>query len=127
MHYVGLVAIVAVIQFIAFGALTGRARARAGLKAPAVTGDEGFERMYRVQMNTLELMVVLLPAMWIASRYWSPGMVAGVGSLYLIGRLVYWQAYVKDPALRTFGFALSFLPIVGLLAAALLGLARSLL
>ena len=63
MHYVELVAIVAVIQLIAFGALTGRARARAGLKAPAVTGDEGFERMYRVQMNTLEVMIAFLPAL----------------------------------------------------------------
>lgn len=127
MMWIDLVAVLALLQFLGFGVLVGQARGRYGVHAPAVTGHEAFERLYRVQMNTLELLVLLLPSLYIAARYWSPGMVAGVGSLYLIGRLVYWQAYVKDPALRTFGFALSFLPIVGLLVAALLGLARSLL
>ena len=122
MHYVGLVAIVAVIQFIAFGALTGRARARAGLKAPAVTGDEGFERMYRVQMNTLEVMVVFLPALFLAAKYWSPVFVAATGAVYLVGRLLYWRAYVADPARRGPGFALSILPALVLAVAALVGI-----
>ena len=125
MHYVGLVAIVAVIQFIAFGALTGRARARAGLKAPAVTGDEGFERMYRVQMNTLEVMVVFLPALLLAAKYWSPVFVAATGAVYLVGRLLYWRAYVADPTRRGPGFALSMLPALVLAVAALVGIFRA--
>lgn len=125
MHYVELVAILAVIQFIAFGALTGRARARAGLKAPAVTGDEGFERMYRVQMNTLEVMVVFLPALFLAARYWSPVFVAATGAVYLVGRLLYWRAYVADPARRGPGFALSMLPTLVLAIAALVGILRA--
>ena len=125
MHYVELVAILAVIQFIAFGALTGRARARAGLKAPAVTGDEGFERMYRVQMNTLEVMVVFLPALFLAARYWSPVFVAATGAVYLVGRLLYWRAYVADPARRGPGVALSMLPTLVLAIAALVGILRA--
>ena len=125
MHYVELVAILAVIQFIAFGALTGRARARAGLKAPAVTGDEGFERMYRVQMNTLEVMVVFLPVLFLAARYWSPVFVAATGAVYLVGRLLYWRAYVADPARRGPGFALSMLPTLVLAIAALVGILRA--
>ncbi len=125
MHYVELVAILAVIQFIAFGALTGRARARAGLKAPAVTGDEGFERLYRVQMNTLEVLVVFLPALFLAARYWSPVFVAATGAVYLVGRLLYWRAYVADPARRGPGFALSMLPTLVLAIAALVGILRA--
>ena len=36
--------------------------------APMVTGSEPFEAMYRVQMNTLELLVAFLPALFMASR-----------------------------------------------------------
>ena len=122
MHYVDLVAILAVFQFVAFTVLTGQARARAGLKAPAMVGDEGFERMYRVQMNTLEVMVVFLPALFLAAKYWSPVFVAATGAVYLVGRLLYWRAYVAAPARRGPGFALSILPALVLAVAALVGI-----
>ena len=124
MHYVGLVAILAVIQFIFFGTLTGRARARAGLKAPAVSGDEGFERMYRVQMNTLEVMVAFLPSLYLAAKYWSPAWAAWLGAVYLLGRLLYWRAYVANPARRGPGFLLSMLPTMALAIGALVGICR---
>lgn len=38
----------------------GRARGRYGVKAPAVSGHEMFERAFRVQMNTLEGVVLML-------------------------------------------------------------------
>jgi hypothetical protein len=82
MQYVELVAIIAVIQFLFFGAMTARARGESGLKAPAMTGHEGFERMYRVQMNTLEIMVAFLPALLLAGKYWSPVLVAAIGMIY---------------------------------------------
>ena len=126
MHYVELVAILAVLQFIAFGALTGRARARSGLKAPAVSGDEGFERMYRVQMNTLEVMIAFLPALFLAAKYWSPTWAAGLGAGYLVGRLLYWRAYVANPAKRGLGFLLSMLPTMVLAIGALVGICRAL-
>ena len=78
--------------------------------------------MYRVHMNTLELLVALLPAMYLAARYWSPSVVAIGGAVYLVGRLVYWRAYSKDPASRTLGFALSIFPILVMLVAVLVGL-----
>ena len=122
MQYVELVAILAVLQYILFSALTGSARGKSGLKAPAVTGHEGFERMYRVQMNTLELMIGFLPALFLAAKYWSPVMVAGIGAVYLIGRLLYWRAYVSLPSTRTAGFVLSLLPTVILVVLALIGI-----
>jgi glutathione S-transferase len=70
MQYVELVGILAVAQYLAFGALAGQARRVSGLKAPAVTGHVGFERMYRVQMNTLETLIAFLPALFLAARYW---------------------------------------------------------
>jgi len=127
MQYVELVAILAVLQFISFGALTGRARSQSGLKAPAVTGHEGFERMYRVQMNTLELLIAFLPALFLAARFWPAFWVAGLGVVYLIGRVIYWRAYVRNPSTRTIGFMLSMVPTLSLAILALLGILLSLI
>lgn len=125
MNYVDVVAMLALIQFLFFGALVGKARAQYGVKAPAVSGDEQFERVYRVQMNTLELLVPFLPALYVATRYWPAWVVAAIGAVYLVGRVIYWRAYVAAPATRGLGFALSIAPIfvlvLGALVPALLG------
>lgn len=125
MNYVDVVAMLALIQFLFFGALVGKARAQYGVKAPAVSGDEQFERVYRVQMNTLELLVPFLPALYVATRYWPAWLVAAIGAVYLVGRVIYWRAYVAAPATRGLGFALSIAPIfvlvLGALVPALLG------
>lgn len=126
MQYVELVAVLAVLQFISFAALTGSARGKSGLKAPAVTGHEGFERMYRVQMNTLELLIAFLPALFLAAKYWAPSLAAGLGAVYLIGRLIYWRAYVSDPSKRAVGFVLSMIPTMLLALMAFVGIILSL-
>lgn len=119
MNLVDIVAMLALLQYLVFGSLVGRARGRYGVKAPAVTGHEQFERVYRVQMNTLELLVPLLPALYVAARYWPAWVVAAAGAIYLVGRIVYWRAYVAAPASRGLGFMLSIGPVFGLILAAL--------
>lgn len=119
MSLIDLVAILALLQYIAFSALVGKARGQYGVKAPAVSGHEMFERAYRVQMNTLELLVALIPGLYIAARYWSPTYVAAAGVVYLVGRLIYWRAYVSNPASRSLGFVLSIGPVFTLLLGAL--------
>jgi len=127
MEYVDLVAIIAVLQFLFFGAMTGKAREKTGLKGPAVTGNHEFECMYRVQMNTLELLVIFLPALYIASKYWSSMIIAGIGIVYVIGRVLYWRAYVTEPSKRGPGFMLSIIPAAILAVMALIGIIMSML
>ena len=121
MNYVYIVALLAVLQFIVFSMLVGAARGRYGVAAPAMTGNEHFERAVRVQMNTLEQMVCFLPALLIAANYWSPVVVAALGVVYLVGRTLYRQAYVANPAKRGLGFFLTFLPTTLLVLAGLVG------
>ena len=121
MTYIHIVAILAIVQFCAFGILVGRARAKYGVKAPAISGSEGFERAFRVQMNTLEQLAGFLPALFIAAQYWRPEAVAAVGVVYLLGRIVYRRSYLNDPAKRQLGFLMTVVPTFILLGAGLVG------
>jgi glutathione S-transferase len=124
---VALVILLAVLQFLVFGWLVARARARYGIKAPATTGDEIFERWFRVQQNTLEMLIAFIPAISLFAIYVNPNWAAWVGLVYIVGRTVYVRAYVADPARRSLGVALTALPILVLVAGALLGAVRALL
>ena len=121
MHYIHLVAALAVLQFFFFGIIVGRARARFGVKAPATTGNDHFERAFRVQMNTLEQLTGFLPALYIAGQFWPPTYVAAVGIVYLVGRFVYWRSYIADPTSRSLGFLLTVSPTFLLLIAGVAG------
>src|SRR5450432_2253847 len=98
MLYVDIVIALAVLQSIVFAFKVGGARGRYGIKAPAITGNEIFERHFRVQQNTLELMVAFLPAIYLFSRHVSPNWAAALGAIYLVGREIYAYSYVRDPA-----------------------------
>jgi glutathione S-transferase len=126
MNLVDIVAMLAVLQYMFFGMQVGKARGRYGVPAPAVSGNEQFERIYRVQMNTLELLVALLPALYAAARYWPPNYVAVAGVVYLVGRMLYWRAYVLAPSSRSLGFALSIGPVMALALAVLVPAAMGL-
>jgi len=127
MSLVAVVIALALLEFVVFGMLVGRARARYGVKAPAITGHEVFERYFRVHYNTMELLVVFVPAMWIFGLYVSPRWGAVLGSVYLVGRILYLRGYVADPAKREFGFGMSVAPVFVLLIGGLLGAAKALL
>lgn len=128
LHFIGitmgiieLIGLAAIVQYLAFGFLVGGQRGASGLKAPAMTGHEGFERMYRVQMNTLECLVPFLPVLWLASKYWPTLLIAPIGVIYLVGRTLYWRAYMTEPSSRGIGFMLTFFPIAALLGLAIVG------
>jgi uncharacterized MAPEG superfamily protein len=97
------------------------------VQAPATSGDPVFDRYFRVQQNTLEQLVVFLPAIFIYSQLGNPMYAAGFGVVYLIGRIIYFRSYVKDPGSRGLGFMLTFLPSVIMLIGALFMAARDLL
>lgn len=127
MNLLDLITVLALTQFLFFGTRVGRARSLYGVKAPAVTGHEMFERAYRVQMNTLELLVILLPALYLSARYWSPLWSALAGAVYIVGRFVYWRAYTANPASRGLGFLLSVGPIFTVMVMTLVGAIRAMI
>src|ERR1700742_174519 len=126
MAYVHLVIGLALVEFLFFALLVTRARIRYKVPAPAITGNAIFELYFRVHMNTLEQLVVFLPAILIFAHYLSPYIAAALGVVFIIGRLVYLQGYVTDPKKRELGFILSILPNAILLGGAIYGALRAL-
>jgi len=126
MEYVALVTVLLVSQYMVFIMLVGAARGKSGLQAPAVTGDEDFERAYRVQMNTLEQLVIALPAMWVSGWYFDSMVAAVLGLAFFIGRVIYRAAYVSAPEKRGIGFGIGFLAVLGLIGTAAWGVISAL-
>jgi uncharacterized membrane protein YecN with MAPEG domain len=124
MPLVHIVICLAVLEFLYFGFEVGRARGRFNVPAPATAGHELFDRYFRVQMNTLEQLVVFIPSIVLFGQYLSPYIAAGLGVIFIIGRLLYFTGYVKDPKKRELGFTLSALPTMILLVGALFGAVR---
>ncbi|NNL67017.1 MAG: MAPEG family protein [Myxococcales bacterium] len=107
MNLVAAVVVAVLIQYFYFGILVGRARSRAGIAAPAVTGDPVFERTLRVQQNTLEQLVIFLPCIGLFAHYVSPGLAAMLGLVFLLGRALYAAGYINEAGKRGPGFMIT--------------------
>ncbi|WP_374404261.1 MAPEG family protein [Niveibacterium sp.] len=94
----------------------GRAREKYGVKAPATTGNEYFERAYRIQLNTMEWVMVFLPTLWLFAAYVSDRYAMVAGLVGLAGRVLYAVNYQRDPATRGTGF------MIGMIAFGAIGL-----
>jgi glutathione S-transferase len=105
----------------------GRARSQYKIAPPATTGDENFERVLRVQQNTLEQLIFFLPLLWLFSYYVNPLWGAGIGTIWLIGRIIYAWGYYQAAEKRGIGFAISSLSSMTLLLGALIGISLSLI
>lgn len=70
-------------------------------------------------MNTVEWTPIFLPAMWLFAIYWSPAWAAGLGALWLIGRVIYFVGYLSDAKNRFPGFFIQSFAAFALLLGAL--------
>lgn len=109
MHWIAVVGLLALVEYMVIAGLVGAARGKYGVKAPAITGNDVFERYFRVQQNTLEQLVIFLPALWLFGSYVSAGAGAIIGLVFIVGRVVYLRGYVADPEKRGLGFGITFL------------------
>lgn len=110
-----IVTFLVLAQYVLFGIQVGALRGKHGVKAPATGGHEEFERMNRVHLNTMEQLVVFLPALWIHAQYANPLWGAALAVVFIVGRFVYRAEYLKDPGSRSPGFSMSFIPSAVLL------------
>lgn len=119
MEGTALLILIALAQYVYFSVRVGAARGKYGVEAPRTEGDENWERLYRVQMNTLEQLIVFVPAMLLFSSYVSSRWVWIPGLLFIVGRALYSLEYVKKPSTRVPGMALTLLANAVLLVGSL--------
>lgn len=125
--YSALATLIDLTVFLWTMALVSRARARYGIMAPACTGHEEFERRFRVQMNTLEQLALLMPCLWLCA-IWVGEIYGGIGGLlWAIGRVIYVTSYLREPKSRALGMMLTILPTLVMAAASAIAVIRFLL
>lgn len=125
LHYTALITLLTVLLQIWIVVLVGQARAKYGVKAPAIIGNEDFERTLRVQANTVESLLMFLPALWLCAIYLGDCWAAGGGLLWLLGRVLYVLGYRREAKQRELGFTVSSVAIVALVLAGGYGLLRA--
>ena len=84
-----------------------------------MTGNPDFERLYRIQTNTLEWLPLFLASMWLFAVYWSPLFAAAVGVVWIVGRILYMTGYARLASARGPGFGIQALATGVLLFGAL--------
>jgi glutathione S-transferase len=117
---VAIVTLLALLVYFYMGLRVGRARTKYGVEAPAVTGNLDFERDYRIQMNTLEWLPLFLVSLWLFAIAWGSDLIAaGIGLVWIVGRILYLTGYSKAAASRGPGFGVQALATGVLLFGAL--------
>jgi len=102
-HALEIVTLLALLEYSVLGAMVGRARQTYGVEAPATTGNPDFERYNRVHVNTLEALLVFLPAVWIFSLSVNYHLGVLLGLLFVIARIVYARGYLSAASKRSTG------------------------
>lgn len=122
-----LVLCLALIVFIATAIKVGSARGKYKIAAPATSGHPDFERIFRVQQNTLEQLLALIPSFVLFAQYMSANWAAGIGLVWIIGCIWFALAYYAATGKRGPGLIITFFALVVLLGGAIFGIAASLL
>ena len=118
-HFTALVTLLAIAFYFFTSINVSRSRTKTGVKVPAMSGHPDFERAFRIQMNTLEWMPIVLPSLWLFAIYISDAIAAAIGAVWIIGRIVYFIGYSQAAAKRGPGFAIQALAAIALWAGAL--------
>ncbi len=127
MELVAFVVALALLEYFVFGLLAGRARATYNVPAPATSGHPTFDRIFRVQQNTLEQLVIFVPCMFLFGRFVNWQAAAGLGVVFIIGRALYFRGYVAEAGKRSTGFLIGALAQIVLLLGSLIGAALKVL
>lgn len=122
MHLPAIITLCSLLLLFVTIIFVGYARTKYGVKAPATSGNDNFERIFRVQMNTLENLILFLPALWLFSEYVSPLWAGVVGAVWLVGRIDYALSYARAAAARGRGYVISVLAFAVLAIGAAVGI-----
>lgn len=127
LHFPAIITLLSLFLLLATGISVAFARNKYSIKAPATTGNEHFERIFRVQMNTQENLILFLPALWLFSQYVSLIWAGIIGLVWLLARIHYAVSYSRSATARAPGFLISMLAFMVLALGAAVGIVMRIL
>ena len=116
-----LVAFFALLVYLATLINVARKRRRLGIAPPTTDGPPEFVRARRIQINTLEHIVLFLPSLALFTIFQGGFWAAVIGVFWPVGRIIYAFSYARDPASRLPGFIIAMLSTLILLFGGALG------
>ena len=116
---VAIVTLLALILYFMMSLQVGGGRSKYKIEAPAMTGNPDFERLVRIQANTLEWLPIFLGSLWLFAIYWNDLVAAGLGVVWIVGRIAYALGYAADAQKRGPGFLIQAVATAILLFGAL--------
>jgi len=116
-----LAILIALLIYFGLGAVVGMARGKFNVPAPQASGHPEFDKRNRVHMNSLEQLVMFVPAAMFAAPVLGDPATATIALIWSVGRLLYARSYYADPAKRSLGFLFTILPTFILIIAAAYG------
>ena len=125
MKYTALVTIVALVYTFLLSGRVGAARAKTGINAPAMTGQPDFDKAFRIHMNTVEQLVLFVPVLWLAASVVGDLWAAGIGVVWIVGRIIYAEGYRRDVDKRGPGMLTTLASTAVLTVVALWGVAQA--
>jgi glutathione S-transferase len=123
----GLITVSALILYFVITLNVGRARGKYKIAPPQMSGNPDFERVVRVQQNTVEQLILFLPSLWLFAQFISPIWTAGIGAVWIIGRILFAWGYYQAAEKRAIGFGITSLATLALLGGSLTGIVLALL
>ncbi|HZZ66813.1 MAG TPA: MAPEG family protein [Phenylobacterium sp.] len=117
--WVALVTLLSLLTYFWMSIRVPQARSKAGIPAPAMTGDPVLERTIRAHYNTLEWLPIYLVSLWLFAIYWNELVASALGVVWIVGRIIYAVGYTAEAGKRAPGFLIQALATAVLLFGAL--------
>ncbi|XP_028272392.1 leukotriene C4 synthase [Parambassis ranga] len=92
----GAVTVLGVLEQAYFSLQVIYARRKYSVSPPATAGPPEFDRIFRAQANCSEYFPIFITVLWTSGVFFSQGLSAVCGLLYLYGRLSYFRGYSES-------------------------------
>jgi len=121
----GIVTVITLFIYVWMAIQVGKSRGKHDVPAPQSNGPDEFRRALRVHENTMEGLLLFLPAVWLFALSFGDMWAAIVGIFYPVGRILYARGYYAAADKRSRGFLIGLTATLVLLIGSLIGFVLS--
>jgi glutathione S-transferase len=100
LYFVSLITMLTLVLYFFQQGMVGYGRHKHNVKAPKTTGNDDFERIFRVHYNTLEQLPLFFIPLWLFALTVSSVWAGWLGLVWLLGRVGYTYGYYKSAEKR---------------------------